>query len=104
MRRMDLGSGVALWLYDSRRTVAHDHPHFLCESRTVTCLPPLGTHLGWLISAALAGAHFTFGSRGCRACLQIVRPHHGGTKKTAGVRVFGWNPHHRTPAVCVLGY
>ena len=43
LRRMDLGDRV--WRYelqDAHRSVADNHPHFLCEScGLVSCLPPL---------------------------------------------------------------
>ena len=74
VRRMDLGDRVWRYeLYDSRRTVSDDHPHFLCEScGMVTCLPPLEVRTAdGSLPAILAGAQFHIRVSGsCGACLQ----------------------------------
>lgn len=75
VRRMDLGDRVWRYeLYDARRQVTDDHPHFLCEvCNEVTCLPPLevrGRDGGF--PAALVNANFHIRISG--TCARCVGP------------------------------
>ena len=74
VRRMDLGDRVWRYeLHDACRTLADEHPHFLCEScGEVTCLPPLEVSArGGGLPEFLAGAEFHIRVTGsCKECVQ----------------------------------